>query len=300
MIFAGVDPGSRTYEFAFVDEMGRIIKFFSVPTELVSKASSTLVKAISDLRPNGVALPSGHGLPFKRISEITNKDIFLMTLKDPGVDGPLRNFIISAKLLHNAFTVPGVIELKSVDENKKINLIDMGTADKVASAFFYRTMYDSFVLVEVGSSFSSFLVVIDGKVVDGLGGSIIPGVNSAGFLDGEVAYLLCKYSKINKDTIYTRGNWARGLKLLQILSEWYSAQYKIPIIISGNKKWEVPFGIKHNFKFKESSVGSAYIANALFGGIFRNYVNFLESAGTPIDYVRLKGWEEIISLIKTL
>ncbi|BCU70420.1 DUF1464 family protein [Stygiolobus caldivivus] len=299
MIFSGVDPGSGTYEVAFVDETGRTLKLLSIPTDLVDKASSILVKYISDLRPIGVALPSGHGLPFKRSSEITDRDIFLMTLKDPAVEGPLRNFLVSARTLDNAFTLPGVIELISVDKSKKINLIDMGTADKVASAFFYRTMYDSFVLIEVGSSFSSLLVVVEGKVVDGLGGSIIPGISSAGFLDGEVAYLLSKYSKITKNTIYTNGNWERGLQLLRIIAEWYSAQYKIPIIVSGSKKWEIPFGIKHNFKFKESSVGSAFVANALFGGVFRDYLSFLESAGTPIDYVRLKGWEEVISLIRT-
>ena len=300
MIFAGVDPGSSTYEVAFVDEIGRVVKTFSFPTDLVTKASLTLAQYIGKQRPTAVALPSGHGLPFKKVQEIGDKEIFLMTLKDPQIEGPLRNFLISAKMLNNAFTIPGVIELKSIDESKKLNLIDMGTADKVASAFFYRTMFDSFVLIEVGSSFSSIIVVVDGKVVDGFGGSIIPGYNSAGFLDGEVAYLLSKYSKITKETIYSRGNWVRGLQLLRILSDWYSSQYKIPVIISGKRKWEVPFGLKFDFPFKESSVGAAYIANALFGGIYREYIDFLESSGTPIDYVRLKGWEEITSLIKTL
>ncbi|MFP3216988.1 MAG: DUF1464 domain-containing protein, partial [Acidianus sp.] len=35
------------------------------------------------------------------------------------------------------------------------------------------------------------------------------------------------------------------------------------------------------------------------GGIFRKYIDMLNSSGTALDYVRLKGWEEITSLIKT-
>ncbi|MFP3260663.1 MAG: DUF1464 family protein [Sulfolobus sp.] len=301
MIFAGVDPGSGSYEVAFVDELGRVIKYFNILSDLVRLEYYKLIQEIKKYRPNTVAMPSGHGLPFVKSSEINDKEIFLLTLADPEKEGHLRNFLRASKfLLPNAYTVPGVIELESVKKYKKINVIDMGTADKVASAFFYRTIYDSFVLFEVGTNFSSIIVVRDGKIIDGFGGTIIPGHSSAGFIDGEVAYLLFKHSKITKETIYTNGCWERGIEIARIIAEWYSSKYDLPIIVSGKRKDEVDFGIKFSFPYKESSVGSAYIANALGGGIYRKYLDFLKSSGTPIDYVRLKGWEEIISLIKTL
>mgnify|MGYP001772492038 CR=1 FL=1 len=300
MIFAGIDPGSGTYAISFVNETGIVVYYKEVPTSLIPHYSLSLVRDIDRRRPKVIAMPSGHGLPFLNANKISEKEIFLMTLEDPSKEGPLKNFLRSSSLLTNAYTIPSVIELDSVPLYRKINVIDMGTADKVASAFFYRTYYDSFVLVEVGTNFSSILVVVDGKIIDGFGGTILPGPSSAGFLDGEVAYLLHKYAKITKTVIYNNGNWERGKEIIRIIAEWYSSKYEIPIIVSGKKKNELDFGKKFEFKFKESAVGSAYIANALGGGIYRKYLDMLKSSGTAISYVRLKGWEEIISLIKTL
>ena len=300
MIFAGIDPGSETYAISFVNEMGTVVYYNEIPTSLISHYAFSLIREIDRKRPKLIALPSGHGLPFFNVNKISEREIFLMTLEDPNKEGPLRNFLHSSRLLTNAYTIPSVIELDSVPLYRKINVIDMGTADKVASAFFYRTYYDSFVLVEVGTNFSSILVIINGKIVDGFGGTILPGPSSAGFIDGEVAYLLHKYAKITKDVIYNKGNWERGKEIIKIIAEWYSSKYEIPIIVSGKKKNELDFGKKFEFKFKEAAVGSAYIANALGGGIYRRYLDMLKSSGTAISYVRLKGWEEIISLTRTL
>jgi len=300
MIFAGVDPGSGTYAISFVNEIGIVIYYKEIPASLIPHYSFSLIKQIDRERPQVIAVPSGHGLPFFNVRKISEKEIFLMSLADPSKEGPLRNFLRSSNLLTNAYTIPSVIELESVPLYRKINIIDMGTADKVASAFFYRTYYDSFVLIEVGTNFSSILVVIDGKIIDGFGGTILPGPSSVGFLDGEVVYLLHRYARITKDTIYSNGNWERGKEIIQIIAEWFSSKYEIPIIVSGKKKNELDFGKKFEFKFKEAAVGSAYIANALGGGIYRKYLDMLKSSGTAISYVRLKGWEEIISLIKTL
>jgi predicted butyrate kinase (DUF1464 family) len=299
MIFAGVDPGSESYAIAYVDELGRLVKYYEIPTELIIIGSISIVKYIEDLRPKLVALPSGHGLPFYKISNIKDKEIFLLTLSDPKKSGPLHNFLRAARSI-NGVTIPSVVELESVPEYRKTNMIDMGTADKVASTFFYRTLFDSFVLIEAGRHFYSIIVVINGKVVDGFGGSVIPGPISAGALDGEVAYLLSKYSKITKDTIYNDGNKKRAIEIVKIISEWYSLKYNIPIIISGKGKYDIDFGEKFEFKFKESAVGASYIANALCGGIYRKFIDMLKSSNIPISYVRLKGWEEIISLTKTL
>lgn len=300
MIFAGIDPGSGTYAISFVNEVGNVVYYKEIPSHLIPHYSLSLVREIEGRKPSLVALPSGHGLPLVKVREVTEDIIFLVTLADPEKEGSLRNFLRSSMFFKNAYIIPGVIELDSVPVYRKLNVIDMGTADKVASAFFYRTYYDSFVLIEAGTNFSSLLVVLDGKIIDGFGGTILPGPSSAGSLDGEVAYLLHKYANITKEVIYNNGNWDRGKELLKIIAEWYSSKYEIPIIVSGKRKNELDIGKKFEFKFKESAVGSAYIANALGGGTYRKYLDMLKSSGTPISYVRLKGWEGIISLIKTL
>ncbi|EWG07345.1 MAG: acetate kinase superfamily protein [Candidatus Aramenus sulfurataquae] len=298
MLFVGVDPGSESYAISAVDELGRVVKYLEVPTSLVVKASPTLVSYILAWKPKLVALPSGHGLPLIKAREIGAREIFLLTLSDPDKEGPLHSFLKSFR--GEGITIPSVIELDSVPEYRKVNTVDMGTADKVASAFFYRTLYDSFVLLEAGRHFYSILVVVDGKIVDGFGGTYIPGPVSPGAIDGEVAYLLSKYSRITKETIYSGGNERRAKEIARIISEWYSQKYDIPIIVSGRGKDEIDWGIKLNVKFKEASVGASLIANALGGGIYRVYVDMLKSSNTPISFVRLKGWEEITSLIRTL
>ncbi len=298
MLFVGVDPGSESYAVTAVDELGRIAKYIEIPTSLVTKSSPTLVNYILSWKPKLVALPSGHGLPFVKARDIGPREIFLLTLSDPDKEGPLHSFLRSFK--GDGVTVPSVVELDSVPEYRKVNVADMGTADKVASAFFYRTIYDSFVLIEAGRHFYSVIVVVDGKIIDGFGGTYIPGPVSPGAIDGEVAYLLSKYSKITKETVYTGGDIRRAKEIARIISEWYSQKYNIPIIVSGKGKDEIDWGIKSYFKFKEASVGASFIANALGGGVYRVYIDMLKSSNTPISFVRLRGWEEITSLIRTL
>ncbi|EZQ03828.1 MULTISPECIES: DUF1464 family protein [Acidianus] len=299
MLFAGVDPGSESYAFAVCDELGRIVKYFEIPSDLILHDSFRLTKYLANFRPSLIALPSGHGLPFIKARDLNNREIFLLTLSNPEKEGNLREFLKSSKILPG-ITIPSVIELESVPEFRKINRIDMGTADKVSTAFFYRTMYDNFVLVEMGRHFSAIIIVKDGKIIDGFGGTEVPGIISPGSIDGEIVYLLQKYSKISKETIYNGSNKRRAIEIIRIIAEWYSEKYKLKIIISGPSKDEISFGEKMNFKFKEAAVGASFIANAIGGGELRKFADMLNSSGEPINYVKLKGWEEVISWTKTL
>jgi predicted butyrate kinase (DUF1464 family) len=101
---------------------------------------------------------------------------------------------------------PGVVHLPSVPSHRKINRVDMGTADKVcAAALAIREQairrgcaeHDvSFVLLELGGAFTAALAVQDGQIVDGMGGTSGPlGLRAAGALDGEVAFLAGAVSK---------------------------------------------------------------------------------------------------------
>jgi predicted butyrate kinase (DUF1464 family) len=108
---------------------------------------------------------------------------------------------------------PGVIHLPSVPAHRKVNRIDLGTADKVCAAALAleaearrrnaepREM--SFVLAECGGAFTAVLAVENGAIVSAQGGSSGPlGYRAAGAWDGEVA---CRLGTVDKETLFTGG-----------------------------------------------------------------------------------------------
>jgi predicted butyrate kinase (DUF1464 family) len=109
---------------------------------------------------------------------------------------------------------PGAIHLPTIPAYRKWNRIDLGTADKVASAALCiadqarRLGVDfaetSFVMLELGGAFSAALAVDGGRIVDGLGGSAGPiGARACGALDAEAAYLLG--AALSKRTVFSGG-----------------------------------------------------------------------------------------------
>ena len=101
---------------------------------------------------------------------------------------------------------PGVVHLPSVPAHRKVNRVDMGTADKVcAAALAVHEQAErrgcgerdvSFILLELGGAFTAAIAVEHGRIVDGAGGTSGPlGVRGAGALDGEVAFLAGSVSK---------------------------------------------------------------------------------------------------------
>src|SRR5207244_12726595 len=108
---------------------------------------------------------------------------------------------------------PGVIHLTSVPEHRKVNRVDMGTADKVCVAALAIAAQAerssrpldqvSLVLLELGGAVTAAIAVAGGKRVDGAGGSAGPlGFRAAGALDGEVAYLA---GAVPKAMLFTGG-----------------------------------------------------------------------------------------------
>src|SRR5262249_9001931 len=74
------------------------------------------------------------------------------------------------------------------------------TADKLCVAALalwqHAARGDAFCVVELGSAFTACVVVSDGEIVDGVGGTSGPiGWQSSGAWDGEVAYLFSPLSK---------------------------------------------------------------------------------------------------------
>jgi predicted butyrate kinase (DUF1464 family) len=109
---------------------------------------------------------------------------------------------------------PGAIHLPTVPAHRKWNRIDVGTADKVASAALgiadqaerLGIPYEEtrFVMLELGGGFSAALAVDGGRIVDGLGGSAGPiGARACGALDAEAAYLIG--GGLSKRTVFSGG-----------------------------------------------------------------------------------------------
>jgi predicted butyrate kinase (DUF1464 family) len=154
--------------------------------------------------------PSGYGLPLTKARDLTEDDILLAYLAaegEPGGIGGLRSLMRELKRssLPIVFT-PGVVHMASVPLHRKVNRVDMGTADKVcvaALAVREQAMRRgcserevSFILIELGGAFTAAIAVEHGRIVDGAGGTSGPlGARAAGALDGEVAFLAGAVSK---------------------------------------------------------------------------------------------------------
>jgi predicted butyrate kinase (DUF1464 family) len=167
-----------------------------------------------------IAAPSGYGLPLVPVADLDPAQLDLAVLvrpedrHQPERVGGLRAMVA---LLRDrglpAVLLPGVVHLDTVPAHRKVNRVDMGTADKLCVAAL--GIWDqgrrlrlppeetAFVLLELGSFFTAALAVDRGRIVDGIGGSAGGlGYRALGTLDGEVAYAL---GRVRKSTLFSGG-----------------------------------------------------------------------------------------------
>ena len=213
----GIDPGTVSIDVCGLDD-GRLFFDESFPTRDALAAPARFVALLESRSPvDLIAGPSGYGLPLRRAHELTDTDIRLAYLSvdgEKGGIGGLRSLAraLAASGLPVVFT-PGVVHLPTVPAYRKVNRVDMGTADKVcATALAVRNQAQrhgcaisdvSLIHLELGGAFTAAVAVERGQIVDGLGGSSGPiGVRAAGALDGEVAYLA---GTITKDMLFDGG-----------------------------------------------------------------------------------------------
>jgi predicted butyrate kinase (DUF1464 family) len=195
---AGTDPGTSSLDVVVLDD-GAVADQHRFPAAELRADPAAPVRWLEARGPfDLVAGPSGYGLPLVRAHDCTDADLELMALVRPderGQDQGVQGF----KSLLRAFRaarlpvvfLPGVIHLPTVPPSRKFNRIDMGTADKLCvAALAAGRGHLSAVVVELGSAFTACLVLVDGQVVDGVGGTGGPvGWYSGGAWDGELAYL---------------------------------------------------------------------------------------------------------------
>ena len=216
----GVDPGTLSFDLCGLED-GRVFLEVSISTEDAARTPSLIVDHLTRALPlDLVAAPSGYGLPLVPVSQVSGDqlNLFILVREDdrgqPEIVGGLREMVeLMRRRRLPAVIVPGVIHLSTVPAHRKVNRIDMGTADKLCVAAL--AIWDqagrlglgpdraSFILVELGGAFTAALAVERGRIVDGIGGSSGGlGYRALGTLDGEVAYSL---GRISKAALYTGG-----------------------------------------------------------------------------------------------
>jgi predicted butyrate kinase (DUF1464 family) len=207
---AGIDPGTLSLDACGLED-GRLYLDATWPTaELLADPRPLIDGLLASGAVDLIVGPSGYGLPLRPAHDVTEEELRLAFLAPPGESGGIGGLRALARRLEAAglplvFT-PGVIHLPTVPRHRKLNRVDLGTADKVCAVALAiaeqgerraRPVEEvSLVLLELGGAFTAGVAVQQGRIVDGLGGSSGPiGWRAAGALDGEVAFLAGEVSK---------------------------------------------------------------------------------------------------------
>src|SRR5213083_662655 len=136
----GIDPGTVSVDVCGLDE-GRLFLDRSLPTSEALAEPSALVALLDEAHRTApldlVAGPSGYGLPLTAARDLTETDLRLAYLAAEGETGGIGGLRSLMRALARSdlpvVLTPGVVHLKSVPEHRKVNRVDMGTADKVCA-----------------------------------------------------------------------------------------------------------------------------------------------------------------------
>jgi predicted butyrate kinase (DUF1464 family) len=311
---AGVDPGTVTIDVCVLDG-GRLVAERSWPTEQAVAEPAAFVAWLAAEKPALVAGPSGYGLPLVPADRATDQEWRLAFLAPSGEEGGIGGLRHLARALASAslpvLFLPGVVHLDTVPRHRKLNRVDLGTADKVCTAVLAVAEYAaasargaggvSLVLLELGGAFTAALAVQEGRIVDGLGGTSGPlGWRSAGAWDGEAAFLAGRVTKAmlfegGLETIVARDprlapaaldavieGAAKAVQALRVaapdaqrvvLSGRHAADPGIADALAGRLGGEFAVAPLRGFAaVKHAAQGAALIADGLAGGRHRDLV----------------------------
>jgi predicted butyrate kinase (DUF1464 family) len=213
----GIDPGTVSVDLCGLDG-GVLFLDASIPTTEALADPDALIELLRRDPPiDLIAGPSGYGLPLVAARDLSDDDLRLAYLAPAGESGGIGGLRSLLRAMARSelpiVLTPGAIHLPSVPEHRKVNRVDIGTADKVCAAALAvseqarrrrcRPDEVSLILLELGGAFSAALAVEAGRIVDGVGGSSGPmGLRAAGALDGEVAFLA---GAVTKGLLFTGG-----------------------------------------------------------------------------------------------
>ena len=325
---AGIDPGTVSFDLCALDGGGVVLER-SFSTAEVGADPAILVGALAEHGPFELVYgPAGYGLPLVEAAQVGERELELIVLvREDEPAGPVgvggMRAIVRALIEAGLPLVfgPGAIHLPTIPAYRKWNRIDLGTAEKVASAAlciadqadrlgigFADT---SFVMLELGGAFSAALAVDGGRIVDGLGGSSGSiGARACGAMDGEVAYLLG--GALSKRTVFSGGalDGDDGWLALEegaakaALAMTVSVPGPREILVTGRHAPGVLDGLGARLAHvapvrsaeNAAARGAAILADGLAGGRYAPLVEQLrlrDASGTVLDHLRLHGAEGI-------
>ena len=241
----GIDLGTHTIDCCGIED-GQPFFEASMPTATALTDPAQLIDRLLAAGPLDLVVgPSGYGLPVTRAQDLTETVLRLASLAADGEGGGISGF----RALLRAFAssslpvvlTPGVVHLPSVPAHRKVNRVDMGTADKVcacALGIYDRARQDrclesdvSFILLEMGGAFTAGIAVQHGQIVDGAGGTSGPlGMEAAGALDGEVAFLA---DHVSKQMLFTG-----GASSISGSADTHAGTLATPLTVRGRLAWE--------------------------------------------------------------
>ena len=310
----GIDAGTVSLDLCGLDA-GTVFLDRSMPTREALASPGSLIELLESCRPlDLIVAPSGYGVPLAEARSLSPADLALAFLAAPGESGGIGGLRALIRALAGAalpvVLTPAVIHLQSVPVYRKVNRVDMGTADKVcAVALALHELsargIDSFILLELGGAFSAAITVVQGRIVDGLGGTSGPlGAHAAGALDGEVAFLA---GHISKAMLFTGGVSAMGdsgvawdayreSALKAVAAMMLSAPSARTVVVSGRYAERFPDAPgRHLLRgfasvAKAGAQGAALIADGLAGGAAASLVASLgirKASGTVLDHLHV-------------
>jgi len=208
----GIDPGTMSFDLCGISDKDGVILDVTIPSSKLNGDPDVLFDLLDSISPLDLIVGhSGLGTSFKTGKELNEMAIAEMLLapkkelesqNTPELIQAMYKLYRDPKIKDHPFVfIPGVIHLPTVPEYRKANKIDMGTADKLCCAVLavkdqteaLNIPYDetSFILVEVGFGFNAALLVENGRVLDGVGGTVMgPGFLAQGSVDAELARIL--------------------------------------------------------------------------------------------------------------
>ncbi len=211
MRILGIDPGTVSFDLCLLED--REIRYEeSIPSTVVAERPEDMAEKCLSLNLDVLIAPSGMGLPNRRLTELSAREMFELTLVREGEEVPvldaMKKFLaIVREAGLEIFFLPGVIQLPTVPRWRKFNKIDMGTADKMCVAALSVEMVAqkkgvsysevNHIVVELGGGYNCAMTIERGRIINGIGGTLFPGpgLMNAGAMDGEIAYLLRGFEK---------------------------------------------------------------------------------------------------------
>src|SRR2546429_314300 len=254
----GIDPGTVSIDLCGLDN-GRLFLDRSWPTAEALADPAPFVAELEAAGPLDLVVgPSGDGGPITRVQDITEEALRLAFLAAPGETGGiggLRNLVRAlARTALPVVLTPGVVHLPTVPAHRKVNRVDMGTAEKVCAVALavsdqarrLRSPLSnvSLVLLELGGAFTAAVAVA----------AAVPSPK-AFVLSGRLAHV-----EPVRNAIRERLEAFAPTRLLE--------------------------GFAHTAK--EGAQGAALIADGLAGGVNRALVERLairEARGTVLDHL---------------